>query len=95
MTDLTSVIGRLCVFKSGPGLYDYELTCDGQSLLSGDGFGSIREAIQAAADITGPITALEVAYGGITAGTFTLYQLRASAEQIAQHAVGTYAAVTS
>ena len=95
MSNSAVVIGRLSVFKDEPGLYRYALTCEGQAIFDGDGYSSIREAIEAGSDLTGPITALEVAYGGVTAGTFTLQRIRVSAEEVAQHAVDTYAAVLS
>ncbi len=92
------VIARLCVFKTEPGLYDYEVSLQGlpgESLLTDSGFASIREALESASHLTGPITALEVAFRGVSAGTFTLARLNRDAEEIAKHAVETYAAVMS
>ncbi|MCK9687342.1 hypothetical protein [Scleromatobacter humisilvae] len=95
MNDSNPLVGRLSIFKTEPGLYDYEMTCEGQDLLVGGGFNSIVAAIEAGADITGPVTALEVAYRGIVAGTYPLRRLAVDAEAIARHAVETYAAVMS
>ena len=92
------VIARLSVSKTEPGLYDYEVSLDGrpgEPLLMDTGFASIREAIESGANLTGPITALEVSYRGVVAGTFTLARLKRDAEDVAMHAVETYAAVMS
>jgi hypothetical protein len=88
-------IAHLGVFKTEPGLYDYTVTVDGRddALLEGRGLASIRQALEAGAQMTGPITALEVSYRGVTAGTFTLARLPRDAEPIAGHLVETFAAV--
>ena len=92
------VIARLSVSKTEPGLYDYEISVDGRPgdpLLMDTGFTSIREAIESGANLTGPITALEVSYRGVVAGTFTLQRLLRDADSVAKHLVETYAAVMS
>jgi hypothetical protein len=88
------VIARLSVSKTEPGLYGYEVSLDGrpgEPLLMDTGFASIREAIESGANLT----ALEVSYRGVVAGTFTLARLKRDAEDVATHAVETYAAVMS
>ena len=81
------VIARLDVSKLAPGLYSYSITYGGHELLADEGFESISDAIYSAADITGPILGFEVAYSGVSAGTFPLDYLRADPQEVASRAV--------
>ena len=87
------MIATLGIFQMQSGLYEYQVGCNGQELFSDAGFTSIESAIGAASDVTGPITAMEVAYRGIVGGTFPLHRLRADANAVADHLVATVASV--
>jgi hypothetical protein len=87
------MIVTLGIFQMQPGLYEYQVACNGQELFSDAGYESIESAIRAASDVTGPITAMEVAYKGIVGGTFPLHRLRTDASAIAKHLVATMASV--
>ena len=66
------------------------------SVESDESFASIRLALESAAFIAAPLAkALEVAYGGVTAGTYTVARIRRDAEAIAAHMVEIYAGVTA
>ncbi len=87
------MIATLGLFQMQPGLYEYQVTCNGQELFADEGFNSIASAIGAASDVTGPITAMEVAYRGIVGGTFPLHRLRTDTNAVADHLVATVASV--
>lgn len=86
------IIPRLDIFKLQPGLYEYRLSYHGHEMMADAGFSSIREVIESAIDITGRILGFEIAYSGVTVGTFPFYELRLSAEKVAQQAIETVAA---
>ena len=87
------MIATLGIFQMQPGLYEYQVGCNGQELFADAGFNSIESAIGAASDVTGPITAMEVAYRGIVGGTFPLHRLRTDTRAVADHLVATVASV--
>ena len=91
--DGRSMIAALSLSKIEPGLYEYQVYCNGQELFSDAGYESIQAAIEAASDTEGPITAMEVAYSGVVGGTFTLHQLRSDAAGVASRLVDTVASV--
>jgi hypothetical protein len=66
----------------------------GVEMMADTGFSTIREAIESASDITGGIRGFEVAYAGLAVGTYTLVTLGSSAEEVAQKAVATVAALS-
>jgi hypothetical protein len=87
------IIPRLDIIKLKPGLYEYRMSDGGHEFMNDAGFASIREAIEAAADITGDIRGFEVRYEGLTVGTYPLALLQDSAESVAQQAVETLASL--
>lgn len=87
------IIPRLSICKLEAGLYGYRVSLDGVEMMADAGFGTIREAIESASDITGSIRGFEVAYAGLAVGTYTLSTLGSSAEEVAQEAVATVAAL--
>jgi hypothetical protein len=89
----SGIIPRLDISKFEPGFYSYWLSYGGQEMMTESGFSTIREAIEAATDITGDIRGFEVAYAGVTVGTYPFATLCSSAEMVAQEAVATVAAL--
>lgn len=87
------MIATLGIFQMQPGLYEYRVSCNGQELFADAGFDSIESAIGAASDLTGPITAMEVAYRGIVGGTFPLHRLRTDTNVVTHQLVSTVASV--
>lgn len=87
------IIPRLDIIKLKPGLYEYRMSHGGHEFMNDAGFASIREAVAAAADITGDIRGFEVRYEGLTVGTYPLALLQDSAESVAQQAVETLASL--
>lgn len=88
------IIPRLDIFKIDAGLYGYQVSMGGVEMMADTGFSTIREAIQSATDISGGIRGFEVAYAGLAVGTYTLAALGSSAEEVAQKAVATVAALS-
>jgi len=86
-------IPRLDVSKLEPGLYEFQVTYDGEELMIDGGYDSIRSALESAADVTGDIKGFEFAYRGITIGTYPLAMLRQQADKIAKDAVATFASL--
>jgi hypothetical protein len=85
----SGIIPRLEISKIEPGFYGYRLSYRDHEMATDAGFSSIREAIESAADIEGDIRGIEVGYAGLTVGTYSVFKLLASAEQVAQQAVET------
>jgi hypothetical protein len=86
-------IPRLEVSKLEPGFYEFQVTYDGEELMTDGGFDSIRSALESAADVTGDIKGFEFAYRGFTIGTYPLAMLRQQADKIARDAVATVASL--
>lgn len=86
-------IPRLEVSKLEPGFYEFQVTYDGEELMTDGGFDSIRSALESAADVTGDIRGFEFAYRGFTIGTYPLAMLRQQADRIARDAVATFASL--
>lgn len=87
------MIATLGIFQIQPGLYEYQVRYNGQELFANAGFDSIESAIGSALDLTGPITAMEVAYRGIVCGTYPLHRLRTDTKSVAEHLIATVASV--
>ena len=76
------------------GAYGYRVLADAQLLYEDSGLSSVAHCLAGAVEGLAPdVRAVEVACGGIVSGTYPLRTLLGSAEQIAQHAVHTTAAV--
>ncbi|MEO5696723.1 MAG: hypothetical protein ABIQ60_06255 [Burkholderiaceae bacterium] len=74
--------------------YEYRVLADGDLLFDDAGFTSVVHCLAGAVEGLPPaVRAVEVACGGIVSGTYPLQVLAANAEQVAQHAVNTTAAV--
>ena len=87
------MIVRIEIQRSGDA-YDYRVLADGDPLFDDAGFTSVVHCLAAAAEGLPPeARAVEVACGGVVSGTFPLTMLAHNAEQVAQHAVNTTAAV--
>jgi hypothetical protein len=75
-------------------IYEYRVVADGELLFDDSGFSSVVHCLVGAVEGLPPqVRAVEVACGGVVSGTYPLTVLAASAEQVAQHAVNTTAAV--
>lgn len=76
------------------GQYEYRVLDAGDVLFAESGFSSVVNCLAAAVEGFAPeVRAVEVACGGVVSGTYPLATLAANAEQVAQHAVNTTAAV--
>ncbi len=75
-------------------VYEYRVLADGDVLYDDEGFTSVVHCLVGAVEGLPPaVRAVEVACGGIVSGTYPLDVLAANADQVAQHAVNTTAAV--
>ena len=75
-------------------VYEYRVMSDGDLLFDDTGFSSVVHSLVGAVEGLPPeVRAVEVACGGVVSGTYPLHVLAANAEQVAQHAVNTTAAV--
>lgn len=74
--------------------YEYRVLAEGDVLFGEAGFSSVLNCLVGAVEGLPPeVRAVEVACGGVVSGTYPLQTLAANAEQVAQHAVNTTAAV--
>ena len=74
--------------------YEYRVLTEGDVLFEDTGFTSVVHCLVGAVEGLPPeVQAVEVACGGIVSGTYPLQVLAVNAEQVAQHAVKTTAAV--
>lgn len=75
-------------------VYEYRVIADGDVLFDDTGFSSVVHCLVGAVEGLPPeVRAVEVACGGVVSGTYPLPVLATNAEQVAQHAVNTTAAV--
>ena len=75
-------------------VYEYRVMADGDLLFDDTGFSSVVHCLVGAVEGLPPeVRAVEVACGGVVSGTHPLHVLAANADQVAQHAVNTTAAV--
>lgn len=81
------VVARLDIRKLQPSLYEFQVSHSGQEVFSDAGFSSIADALRTAADVTGAIGGYEVAYAGLVTGTYSVQELAATADAVAQRAV--------
>ena len=87
------MIARIEIHRAGA-VYEYRVIADGDVLFDDAGFTSVVHCLVGAVEGLPPeVRAVEVACGGIVSGTYPLQVLAANAEQVAQHAVNTTAAV--
>lgn len=87
------MIVRIEIHREGE-VYEYRVLADGDVLYDDAGFTSVVYSLVGAVEGLPPaVRAVEVACGGIVSGTYPLDVLAANAEQVAQHAVNTTAAV--
>ena len=92
-TSRSSLIVRLAVKQIQSGFYEYQVSASGVLLYENSGYKSISEALMAASGRDGDFLGYEVAYSGITIGTYPSVTLIANAEFIAQAAVDTVASL--
>lgn len=92
-TSRPSLIVRLDVEKIDSGLYAYSVSCGGVQLYEDSGYTSISDALMAASSGDGEFLGYEVAYGGVTIGTYASVASTANAKFIAQAAVDTVASL--
>jgi len=87
------MIARIEIHRTGDD-YEYRVLSDGDLLFDDAGFTSVVHCLAGAVEGLPPaVRAVEVACGGIVSGTYPLHVLAANADQVAQHAVNTTAAV--
>jgi hypothetical protein len=87
------MIVRIEVHREGE-VYEYRVLADGDLLYDDTGFSSVVHCLVGAVEGLPPeVRAVEVACGGVVSGTYPLYVLAANADQVAQHAMNTTAAV--
>jgi len=87
------VIARIEIHRSDD-VYEYRVLAEGDVLFDDTGFTSVVHCLVGAVEGLPPeVRAVEVACGGIVSGTYPLQVLAANADQVAQHAVNTTAAV--
>ena len=87
------MIARIEIHRDGDA-YEYRVIAEGEVLYDDAGFTSVVHCLVGAVEGLPPeVRAVEVACGGIVSGTYPLTVLAANAEQVAQHAVNTTAAV--
>lgn len=87
------MIVRIEIHREGED-YEYRVLAEGDVLFADNGFSSVVHCLAGAVEGLPPeVRAVEVACGGIVSGTYPLTTLAANAEQVAQHAVNTTAAV--
>lgn len=92
-TSRSNLIVRLEIKKFDSALYAYSVSCSGVQLYEDFGFTSISDALMAASSGDGEFLGYEVAYGGITIGTYRSVASTANAQFIAQTAVDTMASL--
>ncbi len=90
-TNLPSLIVRLAIKKIQSGFYEYQVSASGVLLYEDSGYTSISDALMAASGSDGDFLGYEVAYSGITIGTYRSVAPIANAQFIAQAAVDTIA----
>jgi hypothetical protein len=88
------MIVRFNIDQTGPGQFDYIVTCEGEALYADTGLGSIEACIVAATEGLGtePVGA-EIAYNGVISGTYPLATLALASAQLAEHALNTTTAI--
>jgi len=87
------MIVRIEIHRSDA-VYEYRVMAEGDLLFDDTGFSSVVHCLVGAVEGLPPeVRAVEVACGGVVSGTYPLHVLAANAEQVAQHAVNTTAAV--
>ena len=87
------MIARIEIHRDAD-VYEYRVIAEGEVLYDDAGFTSVMHCLAGAVEGLPPeVRAVEVACGGIVSGTYPLHVLAANAEQVAQHAVNTTAAV--
>jgi hypothetical protein len=87
------MIVRIEIHREGEN-HEYRVLAEGDVLFGDTGFSSVLNCLAGAVEGLPPeVRAVEVACGGIVSGTYPLHTLAANAEQVAQHAVNTTAAV--
>lgn len=87
------MIVRIEIHREGDA-YEYRVLADGDLLYDDMGFSSVVHCLVGAVEGLPPaVRAVEVACGGVVSGTYPLGVLAANADQVAQHAVNTTAAV--
>jgi hypothetical protein len=87
------MIARIEIHRADD-VYEYRVVADGDLLYDDAGFTSVVHCLAGAVEGLPPaVRAVEVACGGIVSGTYPLHVLAANADQVAQHAVNTTAAV--
>jgi hypothetical protein len=87
------MIARIEIHRNGDD-YEYRVLADGDLLFDDAGFTSVVHCLAGAVEGLPPaVRAVEVACAGIVSGTYPLHVLAANADQVAQHAVNTTAAV--
>ena len=87
------MIVRIEIHREGD-VYEYRVLANGDVLYDDAGFTSVVHCLVGAVEGLPPaVRAVEVACGGIVSGTYPLDALAANADQVAQHAVNTTAAV--
>ncbi len=87
------MIARIEIHRNGDD-YEYRVLADGDLLFDDAGFTSVVHCLAGAVEGLPPeVRAVEVACGGIVSGTYPLHVLAGNADQVAQHAVNTTAAV--
>jgi hypothetical protein len=87
------MIVRIEVHREGE-VYEYRVLADGDLLYDDTGFSSVVHCLVGAVEGLPPeVRAVEVACGGVVSGTYPLDVLAANADQVAQHAMNTTAAV--
>ena len=91
MTD--PLIARIEIDRLDDG-YEYRVLAQGDLLYAEAGHGSVVHCLAGAVEGLPPqVRAVEVACAGVVSGTYPLAVLAARAEQVAQHAIHTTAAV--
>jgi hypothetical protein len=87
------MVVRIEVHREGE-VYEYRVLADGDLLYDDTGFSSVVHCLVGAVEGLPPeVRAVEVACGGVVSGTYPLDVLAANADQVAQHAMNTTAAV--
>ena len=85
------MIARLDILQIEPQLYEYFVSIGQEPLFNAAGYTSISQAIaEASSQACAPIMGLEIAYGGIVAGTYHLNEISYQPNEIAEHVVSTY-----
>ena len=93
--DLSNIIVRIDIKQIYASLYSYSVSFGGEPHFEDCGYTSIADALLAASSEGGEFLGYEVAYRGITIGTYQSIASAADAEFIAQAAVDTIASLYS